>query len=228
VRVETSAEVAVWGERWLSDFVNDPAIRAEERETREWLASHWRQWSLEAWINSAYQMQRVWGGWPHDEFNANHAANNHWFLYRRERNGLLIWRMYAEYREAGLPVPEPILQHFDEWWRRLERASGMKEIAEAIEMTGPKGGLHPFGCDAPSSERASAHGGRREVGLSAVEGAAAQATPGKGVPGSAGAAHAGKGVTQRTRTRKFANRGGGESWCRPVHHPHHAPPHEPP
>jgi hypothetical protein len=140
VRVETSAEVAVWGERWLSDFVNDPAIRAEERETREWLASHWRQWSLEAWINSAYQMQRVWGGRPHDEFNANHAANNHWFLYRRERNGLLIWRMYAEYREAGLPVPEPILQHFDEWWRRLERASGMKEIAEAIEMTGPKGG----------------------------------------------------------------------------------------
>jgi hypothetical protein len=137
--MQTSADVAAWGEQWLADFVNEPGLSDDERERREWLASHWRAWSLESWLSSAYQTQRIFGR-PFDEFTANNAANDHWRLYRRERNGLLIWRMYAEYREAGLPVPEPILRHFDEWARRLERASGTKEIAAAIEMTGPKGG----------------------------------------------------------------------------------------
>lgn len=138
--METSAEVAEWGEQWLSNWIAEPGLAPDERETREWLAEGWRQWTLESWVGSAHEWQRISGGYAHDEFSANHEANNHYLLYLRERSGLLVWRMFGEYRRRGLPVPEAVLGKFDEWADRLERASGVKEIASAIEMTGEGGG----------------------------------------------------------------------------------------
>lgn len=138
--METSAEVAEWGERWLREWIAEPGIGDDERGTREWLAEGWRSWSLEAWVYWANHTRHVTGGYSWDQFHANHASNNHFRLYQRERNGLLVWRMFREYRELGLPVPEAILGTFDMWAHRLEVASGIKEIAAAIEMTGPGGG----------------------------------------------------------------------------------------
>ena len=77
-----------------------------------------------------------------EAFQAEYAAGNHLLLYLRERNGLLVWRAYAEYRAAGVAVPENILAKLDQWASWLESASGAAEVARAIEMA-PKSG--PFG-----------------------------------------------------------------------------------
>ncbi|MBL8352644.1 MAG: hypothetical protein JNL87_20295 [Burkholderiaceae bacterium] len=138
--MQSSAEVAKWGEQWLQDWIAEPGIPDHERETRGWLAEGWREWSLESWVYWATHDRHMTGGHSWDEFEANHESNNHFRLYRRERSGLLVWRMFSEYRERGLPVPEAILSTFDVWARRLEVASGIKDIAAAIEMTGPGGG----------------------------------------------------------------------------------------
>ncbi len=134
-----SAEVAEWGERWLCDWIAEPGLSDDERDTRAWLADGWRAWSLETWAYWANHDRRTWGGTV-EEMNARHAAWNHAALYPRERNGLLVWRAFAEYRAAGLPVPEAILLKFDEWAARLERVSGAEEVARAVEMTGPGDG----------------------------------------------------------------------------------------
>lgn len=135
--MQTSAEVADWGEQWLQDWIAEPGIPDDERETRMWLAEGWREWNLRSWVYWANQGAAKIGG---DLVTANHASNNHFRLYQRERNGLLVWRMFREYRQRGLPVPEAILGTFDLWADRLERASGVKDIAAAIEMTGTGGG----------------------------------------------------------------------------------------
>lgn len=137
--MESSADVAKWGAEWLRQWV-EAAGSDDERSTREWLASGWENWSLEAWAAAWNEERRLWGGKSLSEFNADHGGLNHLLLYKRERNGLLIWRAFREYRSEGLPVPEVVLAKFDAWGERLERASGIKEIAAAIEMTGPKGG----------------------------------------------------------------------------------------
>lgn len=137
--METSAAVAEWGERWLREWIAEPGLSADESDTRAWVAENWRAWSLETWVYWANHERRTFGGTV-EEWNARHAAGNHATLYPRERNGLLIWRAFAEYRAAGLPVPEPILRKFDEWASRLERASGADDVARAIDMTGPGGG----------------------------------------------------------------------------------------
>jgi hypothetical protein len=55
-------------------------------------------------------------------------------LYLRERNGLLVWRAFAEYRKAGLPVPDNIMAKLDEWANALESAWTEQAVAAAIEM----------------------------------------------------------------------------------------------
>ena len=60
-------------------------------------------------------------------------ARRHLALYMRERNGLLIWKAFAEYRRAGLPVPENILCKLDKWAQALQGAWTDKEVAAAIE-----------------------------------------------------------------------------------------------
>jgi len=68
-----------------------------------------------------------------------HNADRHLRLYLREKNGLLIFRAYLEYRRAGLEVPENILRKFDEWAAALlpshssHGANGDSEVAAAIE-----------------------------------------------------------------------------------------------
>ena len=137
--MQTSEQVAAWGEQWLQDWIADPGISEHDREVRVWLAEGWREWSLEKWANHLRDDERLFGCTV-DEFNTHSAANAHAALYRREGNGLLIWRMFAEYRHGGLPVPEFILEKFDEWAAALDRASGVSSIARAIEMTSPRGG----------------------------------------------------------------------------------------
>ena len=68
-----------------------------------------------------------------ERFFTNHNARRHLLLYLRERNGLLIWKAFAEYRSAGLPVPDNILAKFDEGATALLCASSDAEIARAIE-----------------------------------------------------------------------------------------------
>jgi hypothetical protein len=67
-------------------------------------------------------------------------AKGHVALYQFEPNGLLWWKAYRVFRSYGLPVHEEILQKFDEWAERLESASGAKQVAQAIEMSGSRGG----------------------------------------------------------------------------------------
>jgi len=138
--MESSAEVAEWGEQWLRDWIAEPGIPDDERSTREWLADGWRKWTLDEWVHSANRDRLATGGYQWDQFMANHAAGNHLSLYRREASGLLVWRMFSEYRRRGLQVPEHILGKFDAWAGKLEKASGIKGIAAAIEMTGNGGG----------------------------------------------------------------------------------------
>lgn len=131
--METSAEVAAWGEQWAHDFVENGGP-PQDREQREWLIDGWRLWTLETWAHCKQEERRLSGGMDHDEFNATFAANNHLRLYPRERIGLLVWRAYSEYRHAGLPVPEDILTKLDQWAQRLESAHNAEAVAQAIDM----------------------------------------------------------------------------------------------
>jgi hypothetical protein len=135
--METSAEVADWGEQWVRSWVEDPSVPVDERERR---AGIWRTLTLEEVMHSWHRSdeRQIYGGQTAEEFDVNHAAGNHAALYRRERNGLLVWQAYMEYRDAGMPVPEAILEKFDEWARALHRAPTSKEVAAAIDML-PKG-----------------------------------------------------------------------------------------
>lgn len=75
-----------------------------------------------------------------DLFFAKHAAARHLALYVETGDGLLIWRAYAEYRKAGARVPENILAKFDQFERRLAKATGANAVAKALEMAVAKGG----------------------------------------------------------------------------------------
>jgi len=69
-----------------------------------------------------------------EEFFVRHNAN-HWLRqYLNSRVGLHVWRAYAEYRRAGMPVPENILAKLDQWAAALGAAVTEKEVAAAIEM----------------------------------------------------------------------------------------------
>lgn len=135
----TSGDVAAWGEQWLSSWIAE-SNSADERATREWLAEGWRAWSLEAWAHGLNRERHFYGGQTHSQHDANFQASQHLRLYEREPVGLLVWRAFGEYRARGEPVPEIILAKFDKWASRLERASGAKGVAAAIEMTGEDGG----------------------------------------------------------------------------------------
>jgi hypothetical protein len=54
--------------------------------------------------------------------------------YLDSRIGLHVWRAYADFRLAGMPVPENILAKLDEWAAALERAENDAQVAAAIEM----------------------------------------------------------------------------------------------
>jgi hypothetical protein len=137
--VESSESVSEWGERWLQEWVAEPGLSADDKHARLWLADEWRAWSLETWAFWAAHDLRTFGGTV-EEWNARRRAWSHLSLFPRERNGLLVWRAFAEHRAAGLPVPEAILRKFDEYAARLEGASGAQQVARAIDMTGPGGG----------------------------------------------------------------------------------------
>lgn len=135
----TSADVAEWGERWLSAWI-DEATTPDERETRQWLAAGWHAWSLETWLQVMKLERSAYNGKEHSEYTAEFQAMQHVRLYWREQVGLLVWRAYREYRARGEPVPEFILAKFDQWAARLEDASGEAAVSAAIEMSGARRG----------------------------------------------------------------------------------------
>jgi hypothetical protein len=128
-----------WGEEWLRAWIAEAPDDAE-RVRREWQAEGWRAWSLETWAYWANEERRTLGGRSQSEFNVVRRAAEHLALYKRDRNGLLVWRAYREFRSEGLPVPEVILAKLDQWAAQLESASGAPQVANAIEMSGSRGG----------------------------------------------------------------------------------------
>ena len=95
--------------------------------------------SLDSVMCSWFEDRRACG-YSDEEYRARWTARNHLSLYAREKNGLLIWRAYREFRQRGLPVPEVILGHLDQWAEALEKCSGPREISIAIEMSRSSGG----------------------------------------------------------------------------------------
>lgn len=140
VRMETSADVAEWGEAWLAEYVAGNHGGDNDPELRKWIAGNWANWSLEDWTRAATEERAFFGGMTCDEFNCNGAVRRELALFARTGNGLHVWRAYGWFRHFGLPIPEWLLSTFDEWWRRLEKASGAPAIAAAIDMSGKKGG----------------------------------------------------------------------------------------
>lgn len=133
----SSAEVAGWGEQWVSEWIAEGP--PGNKDCREWVADFWRKEDLSSvmWNWRRYPTD---GTDAFDGFVLEWKVRNDIGLYNWTRNGLVVWRMYQRHRDLGLPVPEEILQKFDQWAQSLEIASGAKEIAKAIEMTGDKGG----------------------------------------------------------------------------------------
>jgi hypothetical protein len=76
----------------------------------------------------------------YDKEFAQIEARAYMGLYVRTRNGVFFWKAFAEYRRAGLPIPESLLRKLDQFAERLMRAEGQAAIAKAVEMTNPKGG----------------------------------------------------------------------------------------
>lgn len=74
------------------------------------------------------------------ELNTLEQANYLRRLFRATGNALIAWQMFALYRRAGLPIPEDVLRMLDRFGEALQTASGPKEIAQALGMTGDKGG----------------------------------------------------------------------------------------
>ncbi|MBX3704616.1 MAG: hypothetical protein KF822_12645 [Steroidobacteraceae bacterium] len=74
------------------------------------------------------------------ELNTQEQANYLRRLYRATRNNLIVWQIYALYRQAKLPIPEDVLRMLDRFGETLQTASGAKEIAQALGLTGEKGG----------------------------------------------------------------------------------------
>jgi len=71
---------------------------------------------------------------------AQYNAQRHWALYRKTKDGLLVWRMYQEFRKAGVPVPEAIMRKLDQFAERLASAGSADEVAEALQMKQKRGG----------------------------------------------------------------------------------------
>lgn len=74
------------------------------------------------------------------EVNTLEQANYLRRLYRATRNNLIVWQLYALYRRAGLPIPEDVLRMLDRFGEALQTASGPKEVAKALGLTGARGG----------------------------------------------------------------------------------------
>lgn len=74
------------------------------------------------------------------ELNTLEQANYLRRLYRATRNNLIVWQLFALYRRAKLPIPEDVLRMLDRFGEALQTASGQKEIAQALGLTGEKGG----------------------------------------------------------------------------------------
>jgi hypothetical protein len=138
----TSEAVAAWGEAWLAEWVASGL--PQDREQRDGLANLWRKVTLahvvEEWRKGRADPKYLESFEAWKRYEVNHSVGNLIGLYKMTLNGLVIWRIYREYREEGLAVPEAILEKFDQWATRLEHASGAPEVAAAIQMTGSKGG----------------------------------------------------------------------------------------
>lgn len=74
------------------------------------------------------------------ELNTLEQANYLRRLYRATGNTLIVWQVYALYRRAALPIPEDVLRMLDRFAEALQSASGAKETAQALGLTGEKGG----------------------------------------------------------------------------------------
>jgi hypothetical protein len=74
------------------------------------------------------------------ELNTLEQANYLRRLYRATRNNLIVWQLFAFYRQAKLPIPEDVLRMLDRFGEALQTASGTKAIAQALGLTGEKGG----------------------------------------------------------------------------------------
>jgi hypothetical protein len=61
-------------------------------------------------------------------------------LYGADKSPLHVWRAYRWAREAGRPIPEWVLDHFDEVAARLDRRelSSDSEVADAFGIVGRK------------------------------------------------------------------------------------------
>ncbi len=74
------------------------------------------------------------------EANALGEADRLRRLFAATGNGLVVWRIFALYRRAGLPVPEDVLGAFDRFAGDLEQARGADAIARALRMSPDRGG----------------------------------------------------------------------------------------
>lgn len=64
---------------------------------------------------------------------AGYNAHRHMALYRREPVGLLVWKAFLEYRQAGQPVPEIVLSIIEAWAEKMVRAKDDHQLAAAME-----------------------------------------------------------------------------------------------
>lgn len=122
---------------WYQDWLNDPSECEEQRGARLY---HDKipltlQEVILLWANSHESV---------DEWLAKvHATNNIAIYKTYEKNGLLYWRSYQEYRKAGMQIPEDILCKFDEWAENLNTANGASEIAKSLELSSRRGPQGP-------------------------------------------------------------------------------------
>jgi hypothetical protein len=132
--MDSSAEVAEWGERWLQQWLAQRP--PQDRERDEWVAGNWREVDLEGVMHWWAEDRRA----NFERYKVNHEVGNLLGLYKVTRNGLAVWRMYRAFRSGAVPLPEWLLKEFDLWAHRLEHARGADAVAAAMEMKTARGG----------------------------------------------------------------------------------------
>lgn len=68
----------------------------------------------------------------HEQFV--HAVNDQAALFNATRNGLTVWRAFLLAREAGKPVPEPVLEFLEQIGRDLLAAKTSPQVLTALRM----------------------------------------------------------------------------------------------
>ena len=73
------------------------------------------------------------------QFLADESAADDYALYKKTRNGVLIWKIYRLHRKLGLPVPDYVLDKLDSYADGL-MAGGDALISLELKKPNAKGG----------------------------------------------------------------------------------------